>query len=130
MWFPTNQFAIEPEFRFSRRSYEDTNSNRSSFLLGGRVSYFLNSYANSTPYILGRFSLYTFDSDDSLFSEEDSSKINIGVGFGYQWHIGSAFVLRTEAQYQGGLPFEDHVGVDNEFSLIIRLGTRFGNNEK
>ena len=107
-----------------------------SVYLGGKVAYFLKSHATSSPYILGRFSLYTLSAVDD-FLDEIGILANFGVGFGYQWRIGPAFILRTEAQYQRLFPsggdtsdFEDNLGVVNELSLIIGIGTRFGSAEK
>ena len=128
-WFPNESIAIGPEFSFSNFSV-DEDGNISTLYLGGRASYFLNSYSESTPYILGRFSLYTVSLGELIFSEDDAGILaNIGIGFGYQWRIGPAFVLRTEAQYQRILPFEDDPVTGNEFSLIIGIGTRFGSAE-
>ena len=128
-WFPNENFAIGPEFSFSNFSF-DEDGNISTLYLGGRASYLLNSYSESTPYILGRFSLYTVSLGELIFSDDEIGILaNIGIGFGYQWCIGPAFVLRTEAHYQRILPFVDDPVAGNEFSLIIGIGTRFGNNK-
>ena len=128
-WFPNENFGIGPEFSFSNFSF-DEDSNISTLYLGGRASYLLNGYSGSTPYISGRFSLYTISLGELIFSDDETGILaNIGIGFGYQWRIGPAFVLRTEAHYQRILPFEDEPVAGNEFSLIIGIGTRFGNNK-
>lgn len=126
-WFPNENFSIGPEFSYSNFSF-DEDSNISTLYLGGRASYLLNSYTESTPYIHGRISLYTVSIGELIFSDNETGILgNIGIGFGYQWRIGTAFVLRTEAHYQRILPFEDDPIAGNEYSLIIGIGTRFGN---
>ena len=77
---------------------------------------------------MGRISLYTLSVGELIFSDEAVGFLaNIGAGFGYQWRIGTAFVLRTEAQYQRVFPIADDTVAGNEFSFIIGIGTRFGN---
>ena len=133
-WFPNKQFAIGPEFSFGRTSVsneywdeEDTES-ITILYLGGRVSYFLSSHSVSSPYVLGRISHNIFSGEDSFLFDGDLSLTSFGGGLGYQWRIGSAFVLRLEAQYQRlWLSYEDEDENANEFSFIIGLGTRFGN---
>ena len=122
-WFPDKQFAIGPEFSFGGFSIED--SSITSLYLGGRAAYFLNSHSMSSPYILGRISLYTLSAEEDIFSEV-GALANFGAGFGYQWRIGPALILRAEGQYQRWLPLEEDMGAGNELSFIIGLGTRFG----
>ena len=134
MWFPSTQFAIGPEFSFGRISVsfsdeyleEEENETLTTLHLGGRFSFFLQSYTVSTPYLLGRFTATIFSGEDTLLFDEDQTLTSIGIGLGYQWRIGPAFMLRTEAQYQRVF-VEDEDEDANEFSLIIGIGTRFGN---
>ena len=51
---------------------------------------------------------------------------SFGFGLGYQWRIGPAFVLRTEAQYRRMFVEDENV---NEYTLTIGIGTRFGNSK-
>ena len=126
-WYLGEQFAIGPEFSLGRMSISDEYSTESitSLYLGGRAAFFLGSHTESTPYILGRVSQTTVDDGLSLFGA-DENLFSFGLGVGYQWRIRSAFVLRTEAQYQRVLVEDDNA---NEFSFIIGMGTRFGSNE-
>ncbi len=126
-WFPGTQFAIGPEFSFGRMSFSDETetSDITSIYLGGRTAFFLRSHAVSTPYLLGRMS-HTIISDEDTFLFGDETMTSFGLGLGYQWRIGTAFVLRTEAQFQRVLVEDDNA---NEYSLIIGIGTRFGKNE-
>ena len=126
-WFPSQQFGIGPEFSFGRFSFSSKYSTESitSLYLGGQAAFFLGSHTESTPYILGRVSRTSLFSSDSYNNYE--AYFSFGLGVGYQWRIRSAFVLRGEAQYQRLLVEDDNA---NQFSLIIGIGTRFGNNEK
>lgn len=131
-WFPSTQFAIGPEFSFGRISIsdeyleEEENETLTTLHLGGHFAYFLQNHTVSTPYLLGRFSRTIFSGEDTLLSGENQTLTSIGIGLGYQWRIGPAFVLRTKAQYQR--VFVKDEGEDaNEFSLIIGIGTRFRN---
>lgn len=57
------------------------------------------------------------------------SEFNFGVGLGYQWRVGPAFVLRTEGRYRMWFLDEEFPLIadgTNEFSLFIGLGTRLG----
>ena len=126
-WFPNKNFAVGPEFRFGRGTY-DGNDSITSLYFGGRIAYILDSHSKSAPYIFGRSSILA----EYLYSDVELA-VNIGGGIGYQWRIGPAFVLRTEAQYQRVLLQTEHdTGTANvsEFSFIIGIGTRFGNSEK
>lgn len=122
-WFPNNQFAIGPEFSFGSFTLEDEDF--SLFYLGGRAAYFFNSHLGSSPYFLGRVSLTLLGGEIPIFSDEDALT-GFGVGIGYQWRIDSAFVLRTEIQYQRVLVEEESF---DAFSFLIGIGTRFGNNK-
>lgn len=133
-WFPSNQFAIGPEFGIGRISVsfsdeywdEEESETLTTLHLGGRVAYFLQSHAVSTPYLLGRASATIFSGGEGAFLfDEEQTMTSVGIGLGYQWRIGQAFVLRTEAQYQRVF-IEDEDEDANEFSLIIGIGTRFG----
>ena len=126
-WFPGKQFAIGPEFSFGGVSIED--SSITSLYLGGRAAYFLNTHSMSSPYVSGRISLYTLFADEEDSFSEVGSLASFGAGFGYQWRIGPALILRAEGQYQRLFPFEETVGAANELSFIIGLGTRFGKAE-
>lgn len=134
-WFPSTQLAIGPEFSFGRISVsiddefweEEETETLTTLHLGGRVAYFLQSHAVSTPYLLGRASATIFGgNDNTLLFDENQTLTSVGIGFGYQWRIGHAFVLRTEAHYQRVFVADEDEDA-NEFSLIIGLGTRFGN---
>lgn len=115
----------------SDESWDDAESGSiTTFHFGGRASYFLLSHWVSSPYVFGRISHNIFSGDWDLFFDDDDdlSLISIGSGFGYQWRIGSAFVLRTEVQYQRVFVVDADDGA-NEFSFNIGIGTRFGNSE-
>ena len=141
-WFPGKRFAIGPEFSFERASIFQKYERTSRFSveeeegeialtllhLGGRAVYFLSSHSVSSPYLLGRFSHTIISGDSSLYGSESSDLTSFGIGLGYQWRIGSAFVLRTEGRYQRLLLSDADNGV-NEFSLIIGMGTRFESNQ-
>lgn len=126
-WFPSQQFAIGPEFSFGRTSvseeyWEERETESITTLhLGGKASYFLLNHAVSSPYVLGRVSLTVFSG-----SGDDQTLTSFGAGCGYQWRIDAAFVLRVEGQYQR-LLVSDEEDDANEFSLTIGIGTRFGN---
>ena len=96
--------------------------------LAGRAAFFPLSYAAAvSPYVFGRISPNILGGGDNFFFDDDElSMISIGGGGGVQWRIGSAFVLRTEAQYQRVFVEDADEGA-NEFSLIIGIGTRFEN---
>ena len=130
-WFPSKQLAVGPEFNFARVSIsrelwgEKKNTTGTSFYLGGRAAYFLLSHAVSGPYVLGRISTTVF-SGDALSILANENMMSFGGGLGYQWRIGTAFVLRTEGQYHRS-SIKDRNW--NEFSLMIGIGTRFGSGE-
>ncbi len=124
MWFPNKRFGMGPEFQFGRLSVteehwdEKRTESLTSLVLGGRAVYFLGSRALASPYVLGRVS-----SRHLIMSDADNdSSLSLGFGFGYQWLMRSAFVLRTELQYQR--LFDDEAG-GNIFSLNFGIGTRF-----
>ena len=133
-WFPNEQFAIGPEFSFGRMSVSaghwggaETES-ITRLYLGGRAAYFPWSHAVSNPYVLGRVSTTILSGDGDFFFNEGETLPSFGIGLGYQWRIGAAFVFRAEGQYQ--LLFLSDVGdYVNEFSLILGIGTRFGNSK-
>jgi len=123
-WFPSSHIAIGPEFSYGRLTVTNTyfgeteSSSITSLYLGGRVSVSLLEHTVSTPYIYGRAS-YTI-----LDDEGDSENItSSGIGIGYRWRLGTSFVLRTETQFQL-ITIDDET--NNEFALIIGIGTRFG----
>ena len=140
-WFPNEQFAIGPEFSFGRMSvsagrWEGSETESITRLyFGGRAAYFPWSYAVSNPYVLGRVSTTILSGEGTSFFNEDETLPSFemglpsfGIGLGYQWRIGAAFVFRAEGQYQ--LLFLSDVGdYVNEFSLILGIGTRFGNSK-
>ena len=113
-WFPSEQLAIGPEFNLERDSRGGNST--TSFYFGGQGTFFLQSNAMSGPYILGRSGLLR------SFYNDPERKLIVGAGLGYRWHLGTAFVLRTEARYQR-LFFEEGANI---FSLLIGIGTRLG----
>ena len=131
-WFPNKQFAIGPEFSFGRMSVsaeyggESETESITTLHLGGRGAFFLLNHAVSSPYVFGRVSHTIFGGEYSFFFSDDRTLTGFGGGFGYQWRIDAAFVLRVEGQYQR-LLMSDEEDAANEFSLIIGIGTRFGN---
>ena len=129
-WFPGKRFSIGPEFSIGR--YADSASNTwTSFYVGTRAAYFLNSHSVSSPYVLGRVS-GMFTSQPSISIIDDDSWTSFGMGWGYQWRIRLAFILRTEVQYQRVLGRKVLLSKEDahEFSFVVGLGTRFGNNKK
>ena len=129
-WFPSQQFGIGPEFSFGRFSVsgEGEDAGITSFHLGGRTAFFPLSHLQSSPYVLGRVSTTIFSGDDLFFLDEVETLISFGIGLGYQWRIGDAFVFRAEGQYQR-LLLSNEDDDANEFSLIFGIGTRFGNSK-
>jgi len=133
-WFLNQQFGIGPEFSFGRFSIseeywgEREDAGITSFYLGGRAAYYLYSHAVSGPYALGRVSTTILSGDDIFSSDAGQTLISFGGGLGYQWRIGAAFVFRAEAQYQRVLVSDEDADA-NEFSLILGIGTRFGNSK-
>lgn len=130
-WFPSQQFAIGPEFSLGRTSVsaayggETETESITVFHLGGRAAFFLNNHSGSSPYVLGRVSQTIFSGSESSFFDDGQTLTSFGIGFGYQWRMDAAFVLRIEGQYQR-LFISDEEDDANEFSLIIGIGTRFG----
>ena len=125
-WFPNRQFAIGPEFKFGRVSvlsefFGETES-VTSVSLGGRAAYFLRSYAVSSPFLLGRISLGVL-TDGNNFDNFQS----FGAGFGYQWRVRSALILRMEGLLQRVMADDDESA--NEFRFVIGLGTRLGKDD-
>ncbi len=131
-WFPSRQFAIGPEFSFGRMSVsaeywgESETESITTLYLGGRAAYFLQSHAVSNPYVLGRVSTTILSGEDAFFFDGNQTLTSFGIGLGYQWRIGDAFVFRAEGQYQRVFIEDENA---NEFSLTIGIGTRFGNSK-
>ena len=133
-WFPNQQFGIGPEFSLARFSVSGENywgeredAGITSLHLGGRAAFFFLSHLQSSPYVLGRVSTTIFSGDDIYIFDEVETFSSFGIGLGYQWRIGDAFVFRAEGQYQRLLAPDDDDA--NEFSLIFGIGTRFGNSK-
>ena len=147
-WFPNEHLAIGPEFGFGRLSFDDSGDEYSLSLLylGGRGAFFLPSNAVSGLYLLGNgalLGLYGAAEESELGDIRTSSDSEhifaAGVGLGYQWRVGPAFVLKAEGRYQrwwvnydeeyydGGREEyrwrENTIGV-NQFSFLLGLGTR------
>lgn len=147
-WFPSEQLAIGPEFSFGRMSfegeyeYEDKNDdyyddydradfNLSTLYLGCRGAFFPQSNAVSGPYLLANGALMglygEFRSDDD---KADGSEhiFTAGAGLGYQWRVGSAFVVKAEGRYRRWFAeldeFDEFDAGLGEFSLTLSLGTR------
>ena len=131
-WFPTQQLAIGPEFSFGRTSVsaayggETETESITIFHLGGRAAFFLLNHSGSSPYVLGRISQTIFSGGESFLFDNDQTLTSFGAGFGYQWRIDAAFVLRVEGQYQRLLVSDEDEDA-NELSFTIGIGTRFGN---
>ena len=131
MLFPAEKFTIGPEFSFGRMSIseayggEKESESITILHLGGRAAFFFLNHSVSSPYVLGRVSHTIFNGGESFFFNDDETLTGFGGGVGYQWRIGSAFVLRAEGQYQRLLISDADESI-NEFSFIIGLGTRFG----
>ena len=145
-WFPSEQLAIGPEFGFGRLSFDDSGDEYSLSLLylGGRGAFFLPSNAVSGLYLLGNGALLGLYGDveereieDIRTSSGSEHIFSAGVGLGYQWRVGPAFVLKAEGRYQrwwvnydeeyyDGWDYswrENTIGV-NQFSFFLGLGTR------
>ena len=123
-WFPSERLALGSEFSFGR-SKDDHGVETTTLYFGVRGTFFLRSNAVSGPYTLlngALLSLYEaipFEGYGSSFEH----RFYAGVGLGYQWRVGPAFVLRTEGRYRTRM--FNRPGVD-EFSLFLGLGTRMG----
>lgn len=130
-WYPSRQFAIGPEFSYGRMSVTEEYSDHSettgitSIYLGGRVAFFIMDGRESSLYLLGRVSQTLLSGNDDYFFDEDATLTSFGMGVGYQWRIGSSFVLRTEAQFQRVLVDEENA---TEYALVVGIGSRFGGN--
>ena len=129
-WFPSQQFGIGPEFSFGRFSVsgEWEDAGITAFHLGVRAAFFPLNHLQSSPYVLGRVSTTLFSGDDLFLFDDIETLTGFGIGLGYQWRIGPAFVFRAEGQYQRLLPSGDDDDA-NEFSLILGIATRFGNSK-
>ena len=133
-WFPNKQFAIGTEFSFGRISVseeywgEEETGSITTLHLGGRAAFFPLSHLESSPYVLGRISQTIFTGEEFFFFDDERTLTSFGIGLGYQWRIGAAFVFRAEGQYQR-LLVSDEDDDANEFSLILGIGTRFGNSK-
>lgn len=120
-WFPSERLAIGPEFGFGdfgARSFDGAYLSKSYLYLGGQGAFFLQSNAVSSPYLLGNGAL------SGVYWESGSSHHDFaaGVGLGYQWRVGPAFVLKAEGRYRQWFRELD----EDEFSLLLGLGTRLG----
>ena len=133
-WFPSQQFGIGPEFSLGRFSIseeyfgEREDVGITAFHLGVRAAFFPLNHLQSSPYVLGRVSTTLFSGDDIFFFDDTETLTSFGIGLGYQWRIGDAFVFRAEGQYQRLFLLGDDDDA-NEFSLILGIGTRFGNSK-
>ena len=119
-WFPSEQLAIGPEFSLGTLSFDGDSV--SSLYLGGQGAFFLQSNAVSGLYLQGNGALI------GLYGEGDSEHIfSAGAGLGYQWRVGSAFVVKAEGRYRRWFnEFEEFEEGLNDFSLTLGLGTRLG----
>ncbi len=128
-WFPTDMFAIGPEFSYGRVSIseeiwgEENTSNITSIYMGGRVSFYILGHSTSSPYLFGHVSQTILSGDETFIFDSDETLSNIGFGVGYQWRVGSAIVLRAEGHYHRIFFDEENA---NEYSLTFRIGNRFG----
>ena len=129
-WFPSERLALGSEFSFGR-SKDGHGVETTTLYFGIRGAFFLRSNAVSGPYTLlngALLSLYEaipFEGYGSSFEH----MFHAGVGLGYQWRMGPAFVLRTEGRYRMWFLDEEFPLIadgTNEFSLFIGLGTRLG----
>ena len=133
-WFPSQQFGIGPEFSFGRFSVseeyfgEREDVGITAFHLGVRAAFFPLNHLQSSPYVLGRVSTTLFSGDDLFLFDDIETLTGFGIGLGYQWRIGPAFVFRAEGQYQR-LLLSGEEDDANEFSLILGIATRFGNSK-
>ena len=127
-WFPNKQFAVGPEFKFGTMSvssefFGERETESVTFVsLGGRAAYFLRSHAVSSPFLLGRISLSAVSDGD----DQDNFQ-SFGAGFGYQWRVRSALILRVEGLFQRLMAPDDESA--NEFRFVIGLGTRLGKDD-
>ena len=127
-WFPNKQFAVGPEFKFGTMSvssefFGERETESVTFVsLGGRAAYFLRSHAVSSPFLLGRISLSAVSDGD----DQDNFQ-SFGAGFGYQWRVRSALVLRIEGLFQRLVAPDDESA--NEFRFVIGLGTRLSKDD-
>ena len=127
-WFPNKQFAVGPEFKFGTMSvssefFGERETESVTFVsLGGRAAYFLRSHAVSSPFLLGRISLSAVSDGD----DQDNFQ-SFGAGFGYQWRVRSALILRIEGLFQRLMAPDDESA--NEFRFVIGLGTRLGKDD-
>ena len=127
-WFPNKRFALGPEFKLGRMSVtseffgkRETES-ATAISLGGRAAYFLGSHAVSSPFLLGRISLTTVSGGNDTENFQ-----SFGAGFGYQWRIRSALILRLEGLFQRLIAPDD--GSANELRFAIGLGTRLSKDD-
>ena len=137
-WFLSERLALGSEFSFGRFSVDDEGDDEdddaygfTTLYLGGRGAFFLQSNALSGPYLLlngALMNLHLLGDEDDPYNVPHTY-FSAGVGLGYQWRVGPAFVLRTEGRYRMWFLDEEFPliadGTD-EFSLFIGLGTRLG----
>ncbi len=113
-WFPSERLEISPEFSFGR--FSSDGDGITTLYLGTRGAFFPHSNAMPGPYIIVHGALVAIEGADV-----DHDDFSAGAGLGYQWRLGSAFVLRTEGRYRRW--FDDEF---NDFSFLLGLGTRAG----
>ena len=124
-WFPSERLSLSSEFSFGR-SRDEHGVDTSALYLGGQGAFFLRNNALSGPYtlgngaLLGLYEMVPFEGYGSSFEH----RFYVGVGLGYQWRVGPAFVLRTEGRYRTQI--WSHRRSEDAFSLFLGLGTRLG----
>lgn len=118
LWFPDKKLSLGPELSLVRMS---DNGSFTSLYFGGKVAVFPKSNAVSGGYMLGQVALRHMREEGLWFGYDSDTDFSMGAGLGYQWCIGSAFVLGTEGRYQRW--FEERFNV---FSLLFKMSTRLG----
>ena len=88
-----------------------------------QTTYYLRDNSGNSPYLLGRISHTTLFGSDFSFYNDNFDITSLGTGIGYQHHIRSGFVLRTELRYHRmfSTPERDFSHV---FSWVIGLGIK------
>lgn len=111
--FPIERVAVGPEIALARLSYFGS---ATTFSLGVPARFLASGNSRSGIYVLGQGSLFSVFEDN-----ESETDFFAGVGMGYQWRIGPAFVLRMEGKFQRWLDVRS-----NDVLLVLGLGTRLG----
>lgn len=94
-----------------------------SFSFAAQGACYLLDNSGNSPYLLGRISRTNLRVSDFSFYSDDYDITSLGTGIGYQHHLKSNFILRTELRYHRmfATPKRDY---SHEFSWVIGFGIK------